>query len=36
MGSEDSDGNQVVPGKYDVTAEYSNKDPSSERSGSKR
>ncbi|MCX9081533.1 MAG: hypothetical protein OIN83_04990 [Candidatus Methanoperedens sp.] len=25
----DSKGNQVVPGKYDVTAEYSNKDPSS-------
>ncbi len=25
----DSDGNQVAPGKYDVTAEYSNKDPSS-------
>jgi flagellar hook assembly protein FlgD len=25
----DSNGNQVVPGKYDVTAEYSNKDPSS-------
>lgn len=25
----DSDGNQAIPGKYDVTAEYSNKDPSS-------
>jgi hypothetical protein len=25
----DSNGNQVVPGKYDVTAEYSDKDPSS-------
>ena len=27
----DSNGKQVVPGKYDVTAEYSNKDPSSEK-----
>ncbi len=25
----DNNGNQVAPGKYDVTAEYSNKDPSS-------
>jgi hypothetical protein len=29
----DSNGNQVTPGKYDVTAEYSNKDPSSGKVG---